>query len=260
MKIVVLVKYVPDATGERRFAADGTLDRAGTDGLLSELDEYAVEQALQIADENDDVEIVALSLGPEDAADAIKRALQMGASAGIQVTDEAMHGSDALATSAVLAAAISKAGPDLVICGMASTDGGMGVMPVMIAERLGWPAATLGATLSLDGNTVSVRRDADAASLTVEAHLPAIVSVTDQSGEARYPSMKGILAAKKKPVEQWTLADLDIDPSTVGLAAARTKVLETTPRPPKPAGQVITDEGGSGSVALADFLSAGKYI
>jgi electron transfer flavoprotein beta subunit len=260
MKIVVLVKYVPDATGERRFAADGTLDRAGTDGLLSELDEYAVEQALQIADENDDVEIVALSLGPEDAADAIKRALQMGASAGIQVTDEAMHGSDALATSAVLAAAISKAGPDLVICGMASTDGGMGVVPVMIAERLGWPAATLGATLSLDGNTVSVRRDADAASLTVEAHLPAIVSVTDQSGEARYPSMKGILAAKKKPVEQWTLADLDIDPSTVGLAAALTKVLQTTPRPPKQAGQVITDEGGSGSVALADFLSAGKYI
>lgn len=260
MKIVVLVKYVPDATGERRFAADGTLDRAGTDGLLSELDEYAVEQALQIADENDDVEIVALSLGPEDAADAIKRALQMGASAGIQVTDEAMHGSDALATSAVLAAAISKAGPDLVICGMASTDGGMGVVPVMIAERLGWPAATLGATLSLDGNTVSVRRDADAASLTVEAHLPAIVSVTDQSGEVRYPSMKGILAAKKKPVEQWTLADLDIDPSTVGLAAARTKVLQTTPRPPKQAGQVITDEGGSGSVALADFLSAGKYI
>jgi electron transfer flavoprotein beta subunit len=260
MKIVVLVKYVPDATGERRFAADGTLDRAGTDGLLSELDEYAVEQALQIADDNDDVEIVALTLGPEDAADAIKRALQMGASAGIQVTDEAMHGSDALATSAVLAAAISKAGPDLVICGMASTDGGMGVVPVMIAERLGWPAATLGATLSLDGNTVSVRRDADAASLTVEAHLPAIVSVTDQSGEARYPSMKGILAAKKKPVEQWTLADLDIDPSTVGLAAARTKVLQTTPRPPKQAGQVITDEGGSGSVALADFLSAGKYI
>jgi electron transfer flavoprotein beta subunit len=260
MKILVLVKYVPDATGERRFAADGTLDRAGTDGLLSELDEYAVEQALQIADENDDVEIVALTLGPEDAADAIKRALQMGASAGIQVTDEAMHGSDALATSAVLAAAISKAGPDLVICGMASTDGGMGVVPVMIAERLGWPAATLGATLSLDGNTVSVGRDADAARLTVEAQLPAIVSVTDQSGEARYPSMKGILAAKKKPVEQWTLADLDIDPSTVGLTAARTKVLQTTARPPKQAGQVITDEGGSGSVALADFLSAGKYI
>src|SRR5215218_700068 len=225
MKILVLVKYVPDATSERKFAADGTLDRASSDGLLSELDEYAVEQALQIADERDDVEVVALTLGPEAAADAIKRALQMGASAGIHISD-----------------------------------GAMGVIPVMIAERLGWPAATLGATLSLDSNTVSIRRDADTASLTIEAELPALVSVTDQSGEARYPSMKGILAAKKKPVETWTLADVGIDPSTVGLDAALTKVLRTTPRPPKQAGRVITDEAGSGAAALTDFLSTGKYL
>jgi electron transfer flavoprotein beta subunit len=171
-----------------------------------------------------------------------------------------MHGSDALTTSAVLAAAVAKSEPDLVICGMSSTDGVMGVVPVMIAERLGWPAATLGATLNLDDNTVSVRRDADNASLTIEADLPAVVSVTDQSGEARYPSMKGILAAKKKPVESWTLADLDIDSAAVGLGAARTKVLQATPRPPKEAGKVITDEGGSGAAALADFLVSGKYI
>ena len=182
MKVVVLAKHVPDAAGERTFAADGTVDRASSDGLLSELDEYAVEQALQLADERDDVEVVALTLGPDDAADAIKRALQMGASGGIHINDEAMHGSDALATSAVLAAAITKAAPDLVICGMASTDGGMGVVPVMIAERLGWPAATLAASLGVEGNTVSIRRDADSASLTIEADLPAIVSVTDQSG------------------------------------------------------------------------------
>ena len=260
MKILVLVKHVPDATGDRRFADDGTLDRASSDGLLSELDEYAVEQALRIADERDDVEVVALTLGPDDAADAIKRSLQMGASGGIHINDEAMHGSDALATSAVLAAAIAKAAPDLVICGMASTDGGMGVVPVMIAERLGWPAATLGASLSLEEDTVSVRRDADSASLTIEADLPAIVSVTDQSGEARYPSMKGILAAKKKPVETWTLADIGVDPGTVGLGAALTKVLQTTPRPPRQAGRVITDEGGAGAAALADFLSTGKYL
>jgi electron transfer flavoprotein beta subunit len=260
MKILVLVKHVPDATGDRRFAEDGTLDRGSTDGLLSELDEYAVEQALLLADEDDQVEVVALTLGPDDAADAIKRALQMGASSGVHINDEAMHGSDALATSAVLAAGIANASPDLVICGMASTDGGMGVIPVMIAERLGWPAATLGASLSLEANTVTIRRDADSASLTVEADLPAVVSVTDQSGEARYPSMKGILAAKKKPVESWTLSDLGIDPSTVGLDAALTKVLRTTPRPPKQAGQVITDEGGSGAAAIADFLSAGKYL
>lgn len=260
MKILVLVKYVPDATSERKFAADGTLDRASSDGLLSELDEYAVEQALQIADERDDVEVVALTLGPEAAADAIKRALQMGASAGIHISDDAMHGSDAGASSTVLSAAVAKADPDLVICGMASTDGAMGVIPVMIAERLGWAAATLGATLSLDSNTVSIRRDADTASLTIEAELPALVSVTDQSGEARYPSMKGILAAKKKPVETWTLADLHVDPGTVGLDAALTQVQQTTPRPPKEAGKVITDEGGSGAAAVTDFLVAGKYI
>ena len=135
----------------------------------------------------------------------------MGASAAIHISDDAVHGSDALATSLVLAEAIKKAGPDLVICGMASTDGTMGVLPAMIAERLGWPAATLGATLSVSDDRLTIRRDTDVASLTIEAPLPAIVSVTDQSGEARYPSMKGILAAKKKPVESWTLADLGID-------------------------------------------------
>jgi len=258
MKIVVLAKHVPDATGERTFAADGTVDRASSDGLLSELDEYAVEQALQIADERDDVEVVAMTLGPEDAADAIKRSLQMGASAGVHIIDEAVHGSDALATSAILAEAITNAAPDLVICGMASTDGTMGVIPAMIAERLNWPAATLGATLSLADDQVTIRRDDDVASLTIEASLPAIVSVTDQSGEARYPSMKGILAAKKKPVETWTLADLGIAEAAVGLDAAWSKVHQTTPRPPKEQGRVVEEEDGAS--ALIDFLAAGKYI
>jgi electron transfer flavoprotein beta subunit len=260
MKIVVLVKYVPDATGQRSFAADGTVDRAAADGLLSELDEYALEQALQIADDGDDVEVVALTLGPDDASVAIKRALQMGATSGVHVNDDAVHGSDAVGTSLVLAAAVKKAAPDLVLCGMASTDAAMGVLPSMIAERLGWPAATLGATLELDGDTVRIRRDGDLASLTIEARLPAVVSVTDQSGEARYPSMKGILAAKRKPVEVWTLGDLGIEPNSVGLAAAWTKVLDTTPRPPKEAGKIVTDDSGDGASALVDFLATGKYI
>jgi electron transfer flavoprotein beta subunit len=260
MKIVVLVKYVPDATGERSFGADGTVDRASSDGLLSELDEYAVEQALQIADERDDVEVVVMTLGPEDSADAIKRSLQMGSSAGIHIIDDAVHGSDAVATSVILAEAIKKAVPDLVICGMASTDGTMGVIPAMIAERLGWPAATLGATLSVAEDHLTIRRDTDVASLTIEASLPAIVSVTDQSGEARYPSMKGILAAKKKPVETWTLADLGVDTTSVGLDAAWSTVLQTTPRPPKEPGRTIVDEDGAGSAAFVEFLTAGKYI
>jgi electron transfer flavoprotein beta subunit len=261
MKIVVLVKHVPDATGDRGFAADGTVDRTAADGLLSELDEYAVEQALQVAEAKDgDVDVVAMTLGPDDAADAIKRALQMGATAGVHISDDAVHGSDALATSAVLAAAIRKAAPDLVICGMASTDGSMGVLPSMIAERLGWPAATLASTLEIENDTVTIRRDGDLATLTVQADLPAVVSVTDQSGEARYPSMKGILAAKKKPVEFWALADLEVDPGTVGLEAALSRVLHTEPRPPKEPGRVVTDDEGTGAAALADFLAAGKYI
>ena len=260
MKIVVLVKHVPDATGERRFAADGTVDRAGADSLLSELDEYAVEQALRVADELDDVEVVALTLGPDDAAAAIKRALQMGASAGVHVCDDAVHGTDALGTSTILAAAVRKAAPDLVICGMASTDGTMGVLPALLAERLGWPAATFGSTLQVADGRATIRRDGDLATTTVEVVLPAVVSVTDQSGEARYPSMKGILAAKKKPVERWDLAELGLSPDDVGLAAAWTTVLETTPRPAKQAGRVVRDEDGAGAVALVDFLVTGKYV
>ena len=265
MKIVVLVKYVPDAAGDRTFAADGTVDRAAGDGLLSELDEYALEQALRIADSagergGDDVEVVAMTLGPDDAADAIKRALQMGANAGIHVSDEALHGTDYLGTSTVLAAAVAKAAPDLVLCGMASTDGSGGVVPTMVAERLGWPAVTFGATLEVTGGVVRIRRDGDAASVVVEAALPAVVSVTDQSGEARYPSMRGILAAKKKPVETWSLADLGVDPAGVGLSAAWTAVLEAEPRPPKQAGRVVADDGGAGAAALVEFLAAGKYV
>lgn len=260
MEILVLVKYVPDATGERGFAEDHTVDREATDGLLSELDEYAVEQALRVAEDGDDVEVVVLTVGPDDAAAAIKRALQMGASGGIHVLDDAIAGSDALATSEILAAAVRKESPDLVLCGMASTDGAMGVVPVMVAERLGWPAATLGATLEVGDGVVTVRRDTDTASLTVEAQLPAVVSVTDQSGEARYPSMKGILAAKKKPVQTWELADLGIDPGSVGLDAAWSTVVDTSPRPPKTAGTVVSDDDGAGSAALVDFLAAGKFI
>jgi electron transfer flavoprotein beta subunit len=136
----------------------------------------------------------------------------------------------------------------------------MGVVPVMVAERLGWPAATLGVGLEVGDGVVTVRRDTDTASLTVEAKLPAVVSVTDQSGEARYPSMKGILAAKKKPVETWELSDLGVDSGSVGLDAAWSKVDETTPRPPKDAGKVVADADGSGATAFIEFLAAGKFV
>jgi electron transfer flavoprotein beta subunit len=265
MNIVVCVKYVPDATADRRFEDDNTVDRVGVDGLLSELDEYAVEQALQVKEKlGDDTEVTVLSVGPEQATDAIRKALQMGADKGVHVVDDAIAGSDAPATSLVLAEAIKKIDSDsswdLVVCGMASTDGSMGVVPAMLAERLDVPAVTLGSEVEVDGTTVRIRRDGDAATETIEGTLPLVLSVTDQSGEARYPSFKGIMAAKKKPVETWSLGDLGVDAELVGLSAAWSTVEGTEARPPRTQGEVVTDEDGSGATALVEFLASKKFI
>jgi len=258
------VKYVPDATADRHFEDDNTVDRVGVDGLLSELDEYAVEQALQIKEKTGDSTVTVMSVGPEQASDAIRKALQMGADKGVHVVDDAIGGSDALATSLVIAEAVAKIGAeqawDLVVCGMASTDGSMGVVPAMLGERLEVPAVTLGSEVEVDGSTVRIRRDGDTATETVEGTVPLVLSVTDQSGEARYPSFKGIMAAKKKPVETWSLADLGVDPERVGLATAYTVVEATEARPPRTAGQIVTDENGSGATALVEFLASKKFI
>ncbi|MFI1287691.1 electron transfer flavoprotein subunit beta/FixA family protein [Streptomyces sp. NPDC020792] len=259
LRIVVTVKYVPDATGDRHFADDLTVDRDDVDGLLSELDEYAVEQALQIAENADEAEVTVLTVGPEDAKDALRKALSMGADKAIHVEDDDLHGTDAIGTSLVLAKAIEKAGYDLVISGMASTDGSMGVVPALLAERLGVPQVTLLAEVSVEGGTVKGRRDGDSATEQLEASLPAVVSVTDQSGEARYPSFKGIMAAKKKPVQSWDLSDLDIDEDEVGLENAWTAVDSATERPARTAGTIVKDEGEGGK-QLAEFLASQKFI
>jgi len=260
MDIVVLVKHVPDATADRTFSgADHTTDRAGVDGLLSELDEYAVEEALKLVDAHGG-EVTVLTMGPEQALDAVRKALQMGAAAGVHVVDDALHGSDALATSLVLAKALDKIGAyDMVLTGMASTDGGMSVVPAMLAERLGVPHLGFAAEVGVEGSTVRIRRDGDSATETVEGSLPAVVAVTDQINEPRYPSFKGIMAAKKKPVQTWTLADLGVDVAQVGLSAAWTAVESVTARPPRSAGEVVTDEGDGGA-KLAEFLAARKFV
>ena len=260
MNIVVCVKYVPDAQAERTFnASDNTTDRVNVDGLLSEIDEYAVEEALKIVEAGEG-EVTVVTVGPDQASDAIKKALQMGADKGIHVVDDAIHGSDALATSLLLATAITKAGlPDLVITGMSSTDGIMGVVPTLLAERLGLPAVTFASELTVGAGSVTARRDGDAASQTVEATLPALVSVTDQINEPRYPSFKGIMAAKKKPVEQWGLGDLGLDAGAVGLDAAWSKVTAFEARPPRAQGTIVKDEGDGGA-KLAGFLAERKFI
>ena len=259
MNIVVCVKHVPDAQSDRGFNEDNTTDRDGVDGLLSELDEYAVEQALQLVEAGEG-EVTVLTIGPADAADAVKKSLQMGADKGVHVSDDAIAGSDAPATSLILAEAIKKIGsPDLVLTGMASTDGTMGVVPAMLAERLGLPQVTMASELTVEGGTVTMRRDGDTASETVEASLPAVVSVTDQINEPRYPSFKGIMAATKKPVEEWSLADLGVDAAQVGLANAWTAVESTTKRPPREQGTIVTDEGDGGT-KLAEFLTTHKFV
>jgi electron transfer flavoprotein beta subunit len=263
MNIVVCVKYVPDATADRRFESDNTVDRVGVDGLLSELDEYAVEQALQIKEKRADEEInvIALTVGPEAAEAAVRKALQMGADSAVHVVDDAIAGSDAIATSLVLAKAIEKIGqPDLVITGLAGTDSMMSVMPAMLAERLGLPQVTQASVVETQGNQVRIKRDGDSATEVIGGTMPLVLSVTDQSGEARYPSFKGIMAAKKKPLETHSLADLGVDASEVGLSVAWSEVAETAARPPRTAGEIVKDEDGSGATALVEFLASKKFI
>ena len=253
MNIVVCVKYVPDATGDRHFEDDKTVDRVGVDGLLSELDEYAVEQALQIkekAESPDDVVVTALCVGPEQAVDAVRKALQMGADQGVHVSDEAI----------AIERGTEKGSYDLVMCGMASTDGTMSVVPAMLAERLGLPQLTLASKVETQGDQVRIQRDGDIATEVVGGTMPLVLSVTDQSGEARYPSFKGIMAAKKKQLETLSLSDLGVDAGDVGLSVAWSSVEDTTAHPPREAGEIVKDEDGTGAKALADFLAAKKFI
>lgn len=263
LKIVVLVKHVPDAQFDRHLTGPGnTTDRS--ESILSELDEYALEAALQLAEarggEAAGNKVIALTMGPAGAVNAVKKSLQIGAYEGVHLSDEALAGSDAAATSLALAAAVRHLGEvDLVLTGMASTDGETSLVPAQLAERLGLPQVTFASTLDVTGRTVTARRDGDSHSDLVEATLPALVSVTDQVNEPRYPNFKGIMAAKKKTVASLTLEDIGVDPGTVGHAGSWTTVLSAEPRPPRSQGVIITDEGDAG-VKLVDFLAEQKLI
>ncbi|MFZ0157783.1 MAG: electron transfer flavoprotein subunit beta/FixA family protein [Kineosporiaceae bacterium] len=259
MKIVVPVKYVPEPTANWSFAADLTLDRSAVEGRLSELDEYAVEQAIRLVEGGLQAEVVALTVGPPKATDALRKALAMGADSAVHVQDAAIKGSDAMATSLVLAKALEQTGFDLVVCGMASTDAEMSVVPAMVAQRLGIPQVTFAASLAVADGTVTIHRSGDNATEEVVASLPALVSVTDQTGEARYPAFKAIMASKKKPVTTLSLADLGIAPSDVGLEAAACRVRSMAPRPPRQAGTVVPDDG-EGAAKIAEFLVGRGFI
>jgi electron transfer flavoprotein beta subunit len=259
MNIVVCVKQVPDTATERKLKSDDkTLDREAADGVINELDEYAVEEALTIKEAHGG-EVTVLTMGPEKAADSIRKSLAMGADKAVHVSDEALVGSDALSTSYALAQVLKKIGFDLVILGSESTDARTGMVAAMLSERLGVPQVTLANKVEIDGSSLKAQRLTDYGFDRVEASLPAVVSVVEKINEPRYPSFKGIMAAKKKPVLTLTLADLGIDPATVGLAAATSKVIDFAGRPPKGEGVKVADEG-DGAEKLVGFLAAQKLV
>jgi electron transfer flavoprotein beta subunit len=231
MNIVVLIKQVPDTYSERKLdGSDHTLDRAAADTVLDEINERAVEEALKLK-EAGDAEVTVLCMGPGRATEAIRKALSMGADKAVHVSDEALRGSCAVQTARVLATVISTLGEvDLVLAGNEASDGTIGAVPSMIAEVLGLPDLTHARTITVDGSTVTVERETDDALTTLQASLPAVVSVGEKINEPRYPSFKGIMAAKKKPVTTMTLADVGIDAGEVGLAHATSTVTDATPR------------------------------
>jgi electron transfer flavoprotein beta subunit len=256
VKIIVLVKEVPDTYGDRKLNLEtGLADRAASDAVLDEIGERSVEVALSFADKNPDAEVVVLSMAPESAAGSIRKGLAMGAGSAVQVVDERLAGADVGLTARALAAAIERTGFDLVIAGNQSTDGSAGVVPAMVAELLGVPQLTALAAVEITESSVSGSRAADGGVAHVEAQLPAVVSITEALPDARFPNFKGIMAAKKKPFETLSLDDLGV---TVDEAAVPHEIMTAvSEKPPRGAGVKIVDEGDAGT-QLAEFLISNR--
>jgi electron transfer flavoprotein beta subunit len=259
MNIVVLVKQVPDTWSDRKLREDDrTVDRDAADAVFNEMDEHGVEEALKLKEAHGG-EVTVLSMGPDRAGETIRKALAMGADKAVHVSDDALHGSCAVGTSTALAAALKTLEFDVVVVGTEASDARVGALGAMLGEHLGVPALTGARTVTIDGGTARIERQVDSGYQTVEASLPVVISVIEKINEPRYPSFKGIMAAKKKPVQTLSAADLGLDPSAVGLAGATSEVVDFAPRPPKQKGEIITDDG-DGGVKLAGFLAAQKII
>ena len=258
--IVVLIKQVPDYEN-RELSDDFTLDRAGSDPVLDEINEKAIEVALQLKEAGKADNVTVLTAGPATAESAIRRALSMGADDAYHLVDDGLHGSDAIQTGWALASAIGQIeGVDLLIAGNESSDGVGGAIPAILSHFLGLPQLTHMRTLEIDGTKVSGERETDEGIFGVEASLPAVVSVSEKIVEQpRFPSFKGIMAAKKKSVEQLTLAGIGVDGEEVGKDDAYTVVESATPKPPKQAGEKVTDEGECGN-DIAKYLVAQKLV
>jgi len=259
MKIVVLAKQVPDTWSDRKIDLEsGLLDRAASEPVPDEINERALESALQYKDAHSDTEIVVLSMGLEDTTKTLRKLLSMGADSAVLVTDPALAGSDMVQTARVLAAAVGKIGADLVVAGNEATDGRGGMIPAMVAEVLGWSVLPGLDEVQVAADSVSGTAQVDGGTLSLGASLPAVVSVTEKSAEARFPNFKGIMAAKKKPMETWSMTDLGM---TAGPEAAsvRSVMVSATARPAKEAGPKITDDG-TAAAQLAEFLVAHRLV
>ncbi|MCU1588598.1 MAG: Electron transfer flavoprotein alpha/beta-subunit [Frankiales bacterium] len=259
MNIVVLVKQVPDTWAERKLNdSDKTLDRASVDVVMNEIDEYAVEEALRIK-EAQGGEVTILTMGPDRAVETIRKALSMGADKAVHLSDEALHGSCVIQTSYAISKVLETLEYDLLICGSESTDARLAVMAPLLSERLGLPQLSGARKLTVADGKATIERQTENGYDVVEAATPAVVSVVEKINEPRYPSFKGIMAAKSKPLTTLTIADAGIEADKVGLANATSQVSEFSTRPPRQAGQIVKDEGDGGA-KVAEFLASQKFV
>ena len=263
MRIICPVKRVPDTAAEKHVdPEDHTVDRERSDPVLNANDEWAIEEALRISERTPGTEIIALCMGPDAAQTTIRKALSYGLDGAIQVTDPALGGSDAAATAKVLAAALDGEDFDLVIMGNQSSDARTMLVPAMLAEYLGVPALTYVKHLEIEGEVFTAQRETATGHAVVRARGPVVVSVVEAINEPRYPTFKGIMAAKRKPVALRDLAALGVPAGEVGLDGSRTRVLDISPRPPKQAGRTVVDDGSGqvGAEAVADWLVEQKIV
>jgi electron transfer flavoprotein beta subunit len=258
MNVVVCVKQIPDPAEPGKLEADNTLDRSGK-LILDESDSYGVEMALQLVDAAGGGEVTLVSMAPGGETAGLRTALAMGAAKAILVSDDALSGAGALDTAKVLAAAIKRAEPELVLAATESSDGYTGTVPEQVAALLGLPSITFAKKVEIADGTVKVQRQTELGYDEVESPLPAVVSVTAGVVEPRYPSFKGIMAAKSKPVDQLTVADLGIEPGSVGAGGAGQEIMAVEDAPAREAGEIVEDDGEA-YTRIVSFLEDLKVI
>ena len=256
MKIAVCVKHVPEGHS-RLDPASKRLDRSG-EGSLNHFDANAVEEALRLKG-NSDTEVVVVSLGPAKAADSLRKALAMGADRAVLVSDDAAAGSDLVATSKVLAKALERENADLVLFGQQASDGDGAVLWAAVAERLHRPVVSQVAELKLQDGSLRVKRQTEFGYDVIEAPLPAVIAVSDAINEPRYPSLKGIMGAKKKPFDTLSLSDLGVEAGTAGEAGSKTEVLALGEPPSRGDARKIEDDG-SAAQQIVDFLAEKRLV